>query len=117
MPPMFAFETSSNPGLDSLASLGAVGGLTNSENSNGAGGSGASAGNKKVNEEGGGGISSQKPQNVVAVPKNIQRNIISRERDERRKVRRTENKPRNMMNEMVMSSMEGGQLQVHMYLY
>ena len=117
MPPMFAFETSSNPGLDSLASLGAVGGLTNSENTNGAGGSGGSAGNKKVNEEGGCGISSQKPQNVVAVPKNIQRNIISRERDERRKVRRTENKPRNMMNEMVMSSMEGGQLQVHMYLY
>ena len=70
MPPMFAFETSSNPGLDSLASLGAVGGLTNSENTNGAGGSGGSAGNKKVNEEGGGGgISSQKPQNVVAVPK------------------------------------------------
>ena len=38
MPPMFAFETSSNPGLDSLASLGAVGGLTTSENTNGAGG-------------------------------------------------------------------------------
>lgn len=110
MPPMFAFETSSNPGLDSLASLGAVGGLTNSENTNGAGGSGGSAGNKKVNEEGGGGISSQKPQNVVAVPKNIQRNIISRERDERRKIRRTE-KPRNMMNEMnemVMSSIDQG---------
>ena len=63
-------------------------------------------GNKKVNEEGGGngGNGNQKPQNVVAVPKNIQRNIISRERDERRKVRRAE-KPRNMMNEMVMSSM------------
>ena len=82
--PMFSFDNSSNPGLDSLASLGAVGGLT-SENS----------ANKKVNEEGG-----QKPQNVVAVPKNIQRNIISRERDERRKVRRTE-KPRNMMNEVM----------------
>ena len=81
--PMFSFDNSSNPGLDSLASLGAVGGLT-SENS----------ANKKVNEEG------QKPQNVVAVPKNIQRNIISRERDERRKVRRTE-KPRNMMNEVM----------------
>ena len=53
---------------------------------------------------------SQKPQNVVAVPKNIQRNIISRERDERRKIRRTE-KPRNMMNEMnemVMPSIDQG---------
>ena len=53
MPPMFAFETSSNPGLDSLASLGAVGGLTTtSENTNGGVG-GASNNNKKVNEEGG----------------------------------------------------------------
>ena len=63
--------------------------------------------NKKVNEEAGGAgtsasgcVGGQKPQNVVAVPKNIQRNIISRERDDRRKVRRTE-KPRNMMNEMM----------------
>ena len=93
--PMFPYENASNQGLDSLASLGAVGGGVPMENAN-----------KKVNEEAGGagtsvsGVGGQKPQNVVAVPKNIQRNIISRERDDRRKVRRTE-KPRNMMNEMM----------------
>ena len=50
---------------------------------------------KQVNNE------DTKQQNVttVAVPKNIQRNIISRERDDRRKLRHrgTEPKPRNMM--------------------
>ena len=54
---------------DTLASLGAVGGCE-----------------KLKNED----------KNVVAVPKNIQRNIISRERDGR-KVRRSGEKPRNML--------------------
>ena len=84
--PMFSFDNTSNPGLDSLATLGAVGG-------GGGGGLNSESSNKKINEE------SQKPQNVVAVPKNIQRNIISRERD--RKVRRGAEKPRNMMNEVM----------------
>ena len=98
---MFPYEnvaSNHGGGLDSLASLGAVGG--------GAGGvqTMENNANKKVNEESGNGASSsgsQKPQNVVAVPKNIQRNIISRERDDRRKVRRAE-KPRNMMNEVMV---------------
>lgn len=55
---------------DGLASLGAVGLAVEA--------------GKKINED----------KNVVAVPKNIQRNIISRERDTR-KIRRE--KPRNMM--------------------
>ena len=63
---------------ESLSSLGAVGG------SSGANGDQTEK-NKKVNEQN------------VAVPKNVQRNIISRERDGR-KVKR-EKQPRNMMNQ------------------
>ena len=51
--------------------------------------------------------SDAKQQNVtiVAVPKNIQRNIISRERDDRRKIRHRERepKPRNMMGSVPTS--------------
>lgn len=61
---------------ESLASLGAVGGQLSVPDDP----------SKKVNEE---------KQNV-AVPKNVQRNIISRERDGR-KIRREEKPPRNML--------------------
>ena len=71
LPTLFSFE-------ESLSSLGAVGG------SSGANGDQTEK-NKKVNEQN------------VAVPKNVQRNIISRERDGR-KVKR-EKQPRNMMNQ------------------
>ena len=69
-----------------MASLGAVGGASAAEPVE-------AVIKKQVNNE------DTKQQNVtVAVPKNIQRNIISRERDDRRKLRhRGEQKPRNMM--------------------
>jgi hypothetical protein len=83
--PLFTYEVASNFGFsDSLALLGAVGGAATSE---AAASEAATTNNKKQNEE------VAKQQNV-AVPKNIQRNLISRERDGR-KVRRE--KPRNMM--------------------
>ena len=72
-----------------MASLGAVGGTNSIEPVE-------TIIKKQVNNE------DTKQQNVVtvAVPKNIQRNIISRERDDRRKLRHRgggEQKPRNMM--------------------
>ena len=88
---------------DSLASLGAVGGASSIssctveplENNN--------VIKKQVNNL----ESDAKQQNVtiVAVPKNIQRNIISRERDDRRKIRHRERepKPRNMMGSVPTS--------------
>jgi len=86
--PLFAYEASSGI-QDSLASLGAVGGTNSIEPVE-------TIIKKQVNNE------DTKQQNVVtvAVPKNIQRNIISRERDDRRKLRHRgggEQKPRNMM--------------------
>jgi len=77
LPTLFSFE-------ESLSSLGAVGGSGSGEQTEK---------NKKVNES----------QNV-AVPKNVQRNIISRERDGR-KVKR-EKQPRNMQQNDLLHGQE-----------
>ncbi len=78
--PLFTFGESDLQ--DSLTSLGAVGGLRLDQVAS----STASGSKKVVNED----------KNVVAVPKNIQRNIISRERDGRVQKMQRQKQPRNM---------------------